>query len=70
MRKEEEKVRKSLHCLNYFYQCVIENVMQDFCVNLKAVPTCKKILPILKQKTDFRWSKWTLRCILKEMGLQ
>jgi hypothetical protein len=31
-----------------FDQRVIQNVMQDFYMNLKTVPTCKKILPILK----------------------
>jgi hypothetical protein len=45
---------------------VIQNVMQDFYVNLKTFPTCKKILPILKEKIDFNWSEWTLRPILKE----
>jgi hypothetical protein len=53
-----------------FDRRVIQNVMQDFYVNLKTVPTCKKILPILKEKTDFNWGEWTLRCILKDIGFQ
>jgi transposase len=53
-----------------FHQHVIQNVMQDFYVNVKTVPTCKKILTILKEKTDFNWSEWTLGCILKDIKFQ
>jgi transposase len=53
-----------------FDRRIIQNVMQDFYVNLKTVPTCKKILPILKEKIDFNWSEWTLRRISKDMGFQ
>jgi hypothetical protein len=36
---------------------IIQNVMQNFYVNLKAVSICEKILPILKEKIYFNWSK-------------
>jgi hypothetical protein len=35
-------------------------------MNLKMVPTCEKLLPIIKKKRDFNWSEWTLRHILRD----
>lgn len=34
------------------------------------MPTCKKLLPVLRDKINFRWSEWSLRQILKEMGFK
>jgi hypothetical protein len=68
--KKRKRLEKCNTFVDYFDWHVIQNVMQDFYVNLKIVRTWKKILPILKEKTDFNWRKWMLRHILKEMGLQ
>lgn len=51
-----------------FDRRVILNIIHDFYVNKKTVPTCKKLLPILKERINFQWSEWTLRKIMKEMG--
>jgi hypothetical protein len=39
-------------------------------VRQKTVPTCRKLLPVLREKINFQWSEWTLRKTLKEMGFR
>ncbi|XP_054283210.1 uncharacterized protein LOC129000275 [Macrosteles quadrilineatus] len=53
-----------------FDRRVILDVIREFYVQKKVVPTCKKILPILKERINFGWSDWTLRRVLKEMGFR
>jgi hypothetical protein len=39
-------------------------------VRQKTVPTCRKFLPVSREKINVQWSKWTLRKVLKEMGFR
>jgi hypothetical protein len=47
---------------------VLLETIQDFYVRQKMVPTCRKLLPVLREKINFQWSEWTLRKVLKEMA--
>lgn len=53
-----------------FDRDVIRRCIEDFYVNQKIVPSIKKLLPVLKEKINFTWSKETLRKILHEMGFR
>jgi hypothetical protein len=50
-----------------FDRRVIKDVTEDFYLQQKVVPTCKKLLPVLKERINFDWKVTTLRRILKEM---
>jgi hypothetical protein len=53
-----------------FDRRVIKDVIEDFYFQQKIVPTCKKLLPALKERINFDWKVTTLRRILKEMGFK
>lgn len=53
-----------------FDRRVILDTMRDFYVNKKIVPSCKKLLPVLKEKINFQWSEVSLRRVLKDMGFK
>ncbi|KAJ4437060.1 hypothetical protein ANN_17195 [Periplaneta americana] len=53
-----------------FDRRVIKDIIEDFYLNKKVVPSCKKLLPVLKERIDFKWKATTLRRILKEMGFR
>jgi hypothetical protein len=53
-----------------FDRRVIKDVIEDFYLRQKVVPTCKKFLPVLKKRINFNWKVTTLRGILKEMGFK
>lgn len=48
-----EKIKKADHHraqVDNFDRRVIVDVIRDFYVNKKIVPTCKKLLPVLREK--------------------
>lgn len=53
-----------------FDRRVIKEVIEDFYLKQKIVPTCKKMIPVLQTRIDFQWKACTLRKILKEMGFR
>jgi hypothetical protein len=53
-----------------FDPCVIRDTIQDFYVRQKTVPTCRKLLPVPREKIKMQRSEWTLRKVLKEMGFR
>lgn len=57
-------------CVDNFDRRVIVDVIKDFYTNKKIVPTCKKLLPVLREKINFKWSEWALRRLLKDMGFK
>jgi hypothetical protein len=65
------KTRKSPNVRNAeehdFDRRVIKDGIEDFYLGQKVVPTCKMLLPVLKERIDSDWKVTTLRRILKEM---
>lgn len=53
-----------------FDRRVIRDVIEDFYLVQKRVPTCPKLLAAIRDKIDFPWGVHTLRRILKEMGFK
>ena len=53
-----------------FDRRAIKDTVEDFYVRQKVVPTCKKLLPVLREKINFQWQESSLRRILKEMGFR
>ncbi|KAG8335540.1 hypothetical protein J6590_064822 [Homalodisca vitripennis] len=51
-----------------FDRRVILDTVRDFYVNKKIVPSCKKLLPVLKEKINFQRGETSLRRVLKDMG--
>ncbi|KAG8245867.1 hypothetical protein J6590_097661 [Homalodisca vitripennis] len=51
-------------------QRLIVNVIKDFYTVKKVVPTCKKLLLVLREIIHFVWSEWALRRELKNMGFR
>jgi hypothetical protein len=31
----------------------------------ETVPTCRQLLPVLREKINFQWREWTLKKVLK-----
>lgn len=54
--------------IDNFDRDVIRQTIEDFYLVQKVVPSVSKLLPVLKNKIDFHWSKETLRRVLHEMG--
>lgn len=53
-----------------FDRRAIKDTVQDFYARQKVVPTCQKLLPVLREKINFQWQESTLRRILKDMGFR
>jgi hypothetical protein len=51
-----------------FKRRVIGDAIQEFYLRKKVVPTVRKFMPVLHEKTDWRWSKTSLKRLLKDMG--
>jgi hypothetical protein len=41
--------------------CVIKRTVVDFYVEKKVVPTCKKLLPVIREEINFSWEEQSLR---------
>lgn len=53
-----------------FDKCVIRQVIQDFYIHKKKVPSISKLLPVLQQKINFKWQRESLRQILHSMNFR
>jgi transposase len=53
-----------------FDKCVIRNIIQDFYVQAKRVPTIRKLLPVIKEKIHFPWGLKSLGRVVKRMGFK
>jgi hypothetical protein len=40
-----------------FDRRVIRDTIKDFYMSQKTVPTCRKLLPVLREKINFQWSE-------------
>ncbi|KAG8308947.1 hypothetical protein J6590_097628 [Homalodisca vitripennis] len=56
--------------IDEFDRRVIVNVIRDFYAVKTVVPTCKKLLLVLREKIHCVWSEWALRSELKNMGFR
>lgn len=69
-KRKNSLSRQTTDKIDDFDRCVIRRTINDFYCNEKKVPSVNKILPILKEKIDFSFSKTSLRKILKELGFK
>lgn len=60
---------KKFH-LDNFDRRVVRDVVNDFYLVRKQVPTVPKLLVAIKEKNDFPWKEETLRRLLHQMGFQ
>lgn len=51
-----------------FDRRVIRDTIQEFYVVRKIVPTISKLIIVLREKIDWKWSKTSLKRLLKDMG--
>jgi transposase len=51
-----------------FERRVIRDMIQEFYLVKKFVLTVRKLMPVLKEKINWRWSATSLRRLLKDMG--
>ena len=64
MKKGHSKTEGNL-MINNFHFCMVTSRVEDFCVENKTVPTCKKLLP------ETRKSKHSLgRAVFKKISAQ
>lgn len=68
--KKRAKKRQNTVSVDDFDQCVIRNVIHDFYVREKKVPTIANLLPVIKNKIDFPWGRKSLNRLLKQMGFK
>ncbi|KAJ4436099.1 hypothetical protein ANN_18726 [Periplaneta americana] len=68
--KKRRVISRNTVSVDDFDKCVIRNVIQDFYVTEKRVPTIPKLLPIVKSKINFPWGKASLRRVIKSMGFK
>ena len=62
---KHRKRPESRNCyIDDFDKCVIRQVIQDFYIHKKKVPSIAKLLPVLQQKINFKWQRESLRQIL------
>jgi len=54
--------------LDNFYFCVVKGMVLDFCVNFKTVPTYKKLLAIVKEKSVLGGKSQEEYCIKQDLG--
>jgi hypothetical protein len=50
--------------------CVLKRMAMHFYTNLKLVPLCKILLPIIKEKNNFPWDKQSLRIEMHKVGFK
>lgn len=53
-----------------FNKRVIRDTIEEFYTQKKTVPSIAKLLPVLKNKIDWKWSATSLRNVLKSMGFK
>lgn len=63
-------VDDTIASIDSFDRMVIRNTINDFYIRLKIVPSTKKLLPVLREKIDFKWGAESLRKVLLEMGFR
>src|SRR5258705_586897 len=53
-----------------FDKCVIRRTIHDFYIRENIVPTVRKLLPVLREKINFKWGRSSLLRVVKEMGFR
>jgi hypothetical protein len=67
--QRERPEERNVH-LDEFDKRVIRDTISEFYLVKKQVPTCPKLLPVLKEKINFPWGVHSLRYVLKGMDYQ
>lgn len=66
-KKRPRSLRKKFYC-SFEDQAIIRNIINDFYIEKKIVPTALKLLAAIRDEIDFPWSVQTLRNLLRNMG--
>jgi hypothetical protein len=53
-----------------FDMSVIRRTVQEFYLAQNKIPSCSKLLPVIKHRTDFPWDVYSLRNILHTLGFR
>lgn len=56
--------------VNQFDRRIIRDFIYELYLVHRTVPTCRKLLPLLKARINFRWQRTTLRKIINDMGYE
>ena len=70
LKKELKEVFLKKTSIDEFDCSIIRRTIQDFYVKEKKIPSLNKLLPVLKEKIDFKWNKEILRQILHKIGFK
>lgn len=68
-RKRRPK-KKTKSTLDDFDKCVVRRTIHDFHITHKKRPTLSNLLPVLKDKIDFKGSVWSLRKVIADLGFK
>ena len=56
--------------INNFHFCMVTSGVEDFYVEKKTVPTCKKFLPVMREKVNVPWGEQSLRRLVHKIGFR
>jgi transposase len=49
---------------------MVKSTVKDLYVEKKTVPTCKKLLPAIREKVNVPWEEQSLRRLLHKIGFR
>jgi transposase len=49
---------------------VVTRRVEDFYAEKKTLPSCKKLLPVIKEKLNASWGKQSLRRLVHKIGFR
>lgn len=68
-KKRPKSIEKKFHC-SYEDETLIRNIINNFYIEKKIVPTGPKLLAAIREEIDFPWSMDSLHRLLKKMGFK
>jgi hypothetical protein len=68
-QKRHSKTERNL-MINNFYFCMVTSRVEDFCVEKKTVPTCKNLLPVMREEVNVPWGAQYLRRLVHKTGFR
>ena len=67
-KKRKTRPEHTVMNVDDFDRCVIKNIIHDFYVRERKVPSVPKLLPVIRSKIHFPWERKSLNRLLIQMG--